>query len=225
MGRWSNTAAPLRGRRIQLRCAPSPPPCLGMFGWSAGGSVGLHASQLVNQRTSEEVNQSTNQLVSQSTNQKSTPKWTTSGPKPYQKSTKLGPTCEPKSIQNRSLRRSWELLGALGGGLGGSWGGLGGLGGHVGPKMGPRAQNPVRWTPLDPQVGSQNRAKIGPKPVQNAIFFLMGCWMGFKSILVPTWLQLGSQNHPKMEPSWLQKPSKRQSSKIKKNCKNRCFYW
>ena len=128
---------PFGGRRIQLRCAPSPPPCLGMFGWSAGGSVGLHASQLVNQRTSEEVNQSTNQLVSQSTNQKSTPKWTTSGPKPYQKSTKLGPTCEPKSIQNRSLRGSWGLLGALGGGLGGSCGSWG----PSWPQDGPKSQH------------------------------------------------------------------------------------
>ena len=82
---------PFGGRRIQLRCAPSPPPCLGMFGWSAGGSVGLHASQLVNQRTSEQVNQSTNQLVSQSTNQKSTPKSTTSGPTWAQNRFKIGP--------------------------------------------------------------------------------------------------------------------------------------
>ena len=88
---WFNHGLPLQGRRIQLRCAPSPPPRLGMFGWSAGGSVGSHASQLVNQRTSEEVNQSTNQLVSQSTNQKSTPKSTTSGPTWAQNRFKIAP--------------------------------------------------------------------------------------------------------------------------------------
>ena len=41
---------------------------------------------------------------------------------------------------------------------------------------------------------------------------------------MPTWSQLGSQNHPKMEPSWLQKRSKRQSSKIIKIFKNHCFF-
>ena len=127
---------PFGGRRIQLRCAPSPPPCLGMFGWSAGGSVGLHASQLVNQRTSEEVNQSTNQLVSQSTNQKSTPKSTTSGPTQAENLFKIGPS--------GGLGGSWGLLGrVLGrvlGNLGGLGEGLGGLGGHVGSRMGPRAQ-------------------------------------------------------------------------------------
>ena len=147
---YSTQLHPFGGRRIQLRCAPSPPPCLGMFGWSAGGSVGLHASQLVNQRTSEEVNQSTNQLVSQSTNQKSTPKWTTSGPKPYQKSTKLGPTCEPKSIQNRSLRRSWELLGALGGGLGGAWGRSWGSWGPCWPQDGSKSPKPSSLDPPGP---------------------------------------------------------------------------
>ena len=40
---------------------------------------------------------------------------------------------------------------------------------------------------------------------------------------MPTWSQLGSQNPPNMEPSWLQKPSKRQSSKIIKIFKNNCF--
>ena len=40
---------------------------------------------------------------------------------------------------------------------------------------------------------------------------------------MPTWCQLGSQNPPKMEPSEVQKPSKRQSSKIIKIFKNHCF--
>ena len=85
----------------------------------------------MNQSTSEPVNQS-------KINPKIDDKW---------------PNIGPKSVQNRSLRRSWGLLGrVLGrvlGNLGGLGGGLGGLGGHVGSKMGPRAQNPVRWTPLD----------------------------------------------------------------------------
>ena len=41
---------------------------------------------------------------------------------------------------------------------------------------------------------------------------------------MPTWAQLGSQNLPKMEPSWLQKPSKRQSSEITKTLKNHWFF-
>ena len=55
----------------------------------------------------------------------------------------------------------------------------------------------------------QNSPKIGPKPIQNAILFLIGSWIRFKSILVPNWLQLGSRNLPKssqvgvkIDPNW-----------------------
>ena len=37
------------------------------------------------------------------------------------------------------------------------------------------------------------------------------------------WHQLGSQNPPKMEPTGLQKPSKRQTSEIRKTLKNHLF--
>ena len=90
------------------------------------------------------------------------------------------------------------------GNLGGLGEGLGGLGGHVGSKTGPRAQKSFRGPPLDPQVGGQNSPKIGPKPIENAIVFLIDSGGDFQSILAPTWLQLGGQNPSKMEPSWVQ---------------------
>ena len=116
----------------------------------------------------------------------------------------------PKSVQNRSLRGSWGSWGRV---LGGSWGGLGALGGHLGPKMAPRANisrtKQTLVSPIGGQVGSQNRAKIGPKSIQDVIIFLIGCWIGFKSILVPIWLQFGSQTIPKwsqvgskIDPTW-----------------------
>ena len=70
----------------------------------------------------------------------------------------------------------------------------------------------------------QNRAKVDQKSIQNVISLLIVFWIDFWSDLVPTWSQLGSQNHPKMEPSWLQKPSKRQSSEITKTLKNHWFF-
>ena len=42
--------------------------------------------------------------------------------------------------------------------------------------------------------------------------------------LAPCWTGFGSQNHPKMEPSWFQKPSKRQSSESTKTLKNHWFF-
>ena len=44
---------------------------------------------------------------------------------------------------------------------------------------------------------NQNPLKIDLKAIQNLIIFLIGCWIGFQRILVPTWHQLGTQNLPK----------------------------
>ena len=84
------------------------------------------------------------------------------------------------------------------------------LGGFWGPWSPKTPKRPPTWsksTPHDPPILEakihQNSPKIGPKPIQNAILFLIGSWIHFKRILVPNWLQLGSQNPPKMEPSWV----------------------
>ena len=70
-----------------------------------------------------------------------------------QKSTKMG----PKITQNRSQGPLGELWRP-------SWP-------QDGSKSQHRLQNLVRWTPLDVEVGGQNPPKIGPKLIQNVIFF------------------------------------------------------
>ena len=139
--------------------------------------MGLYASQPVNQRTSD--NQST-----------------TSGPKLLPKIHQTRSKVGPKSVLE-------GVLGRLGGSWGGSWALLGSILAPRGPKS---PKNVQQGTVLiaTPPLGGQNGAKIGPKSIQNLIIFLVACWITFKSILVPIWLQLGSQKPPKMEPSWVQ---------------------
>ena len=43
---------------------------------------------------------------------------------------------------------------------------------------------------------------------KNAALFLIGFGVGFYTHLVPTWLQHGSQNPPKIDPSWTKTRSK-----------------
>ena len=119
--------------------------------------------------------------------------WSKTLPKIHQTRANMG----PKSVQNRSLRGS-------GGVLGGSWGSWGLSWPQDGPKSQHKSKKQTLVSPIGGQVGSQNRAKIGPKSIQDVIIFLIGSWTDFKSIWLPTWLQLGSQNPPKMEPSWFQ---------------------
>ena len=126
-------------------------------------------------------------------------------------STKLGPQIHqvgyqnpPKSVLEGLLERSWA---------------------HLGPKRAPRAkmlQNPNVRTPY---IGAKLEVKIDKKSIgalSKLIFFLfllIASWID----LVPTWHQLGTQNPPKMESSWLPRAMKRatsQNAKItKKNCR------
>ena len=99
-------------------------------------------------------------------------------------------------------------------------------GGHLGPKMAPRANIGSKTWFVGPPWTSKLEAKIHQKSVRSwskMWCFLLIFWIDFWSDLVPTWCQLGSQSPPKMELSWLQKPSKRQASKIIKIFKNHCF--
>ena len=113
----------------------------------------------------------------------------------------LDPQIVQKTIKNQSKiyqksikNRSWGLLGA-------SWGPL-----KV--KMAPRAKMMPKKGPVSPlpqgHVGAQNRSKSVPRAIQKVIIFLIIFWIDFWSDFVPTWPQLGSQNPPKMGPSWLQ---------------------
>ena len=111
------------------------------------------------------------------------------GHKSIQKSNKM----EAKMVQNRSQEASWR-------GLGGSWG-------HLGSKMAPRSKKPPKinfWAPLLGGMLGPKISKIVPKsdPEGDDFFIVLG--IDFWSHFVPTWLQLGSQNPPKMEPSWFQ---------------------
>ena len=63
----------------------------------------------------------------------------------------------PKSVQNRSWKRSWGILGPSS------------------PKTAPRAQKTSKTAFADPpriQVGSQNRCKIDPEAFQTQYFFV-----------------------------------------------------
>ena len=133
-------------------------------------------------------------------------------PKIIRKSTNIAPKIDQncsKINQNRSQGPLGELWRP-------SWPQDGSRGQH-------RLQNLVRWTPLDVEVGGPNPPKIDPKRIEKGIIFLISFWIDFWSDLLPTWHQLGSQNPPKMEPSRLQKPSKRQTSEIRKTLKNNWF--
>ena len=77
-----------------------------------------------------------------------------------------------------------------------------------GPKSRKAIENTTGRPPLESQVGTKNSLKIGPEAYQKVIIFLIGCGVGFCCHLVPTWLQLGRQNLPQIDPSWLQDPSK-----------------
>ena len=98
-----------------------------------------------------------------------------------------------KWIKNQSKNRSWWLLG-------GSWD-------LLNPKMAPRTQKWRQkskfWPPLGGHVEDQNPHKIDLEAFQKAAIFLIGFGVGFYWHLVPTWLQLGSQNPFKIDPSWI----------------------
>ena len=96
--------------------------------------------------------------------------------------------------------------------LGGVWGSLGAILAPRWPQGGPKRpqdlEKSILGPPLGRQVGGQNRSKIHPEAIEKVIVFLITFGIDFWSDLVPTWLQLGSQNPPKMEPSWDQNPCK-----------------
>ena len=118
----------------------------------------------------------------------------------------------PKILQNGGVGGSWgPLLGVLGA-LGELLGGLGAILSTRWPQDGPKRpqdlEKSILGPPLGSQVGGQNRLKIHPEAIEKVIVFLITFGIDFWSDLVPTWLQLGSQNPPKMEPSWLENRSK-----------------
>ena len=125
-------------------------------------------------------------------------------PQTNQKTTKKSTKNQPKWLQNQSCRLSWAPLGASWELLGPSW-----------RQEAPRAENPSTLPlvdpPLESQVGTKNSLKIDPEAYQKVIIFLIACGVGFCCHLVPTWLQLGRQNPPQIQPSWLQDPSKNRS--------------
>ena len=107
---------------------------------------------------------------------------------------------DQKSSPNRSLRGSWGLLG-------GSWGSLGGV-------LGPSWLQHREKASKDGSLDLLGPPKTRPKSFKNRSgadqkcdFFLMGCWIDFFCILVPTWPHFGTQNPSKMEPSWLRNRS------------------
>ena len=109
------------------------------------------------------------------------------------------------------------------------WANLGQVGrnwGQIRAKLGPSWIWGPTWGPSWGQVGAklgqvgpswgQVGAKLGPSwaklAIQRVIIFLCAFWIDFGRNLVPIWLQLGSQNQAKMEPSWSQNRSKLECS-------------
>ena len=113
---------------------------------------------------------------------------------------------KPSQIHAKIMQNSWfgRLLGALGEGLGRSWGGSWGSWGPNWRQDSSKSRKTKTLDPLGTPSWRPKSTKNRSEGDSKCVFFWMGCWMGFKTILVPTWLQLGSQNPPKMEPSWVQ---------------------
>ena len=122
-------------------------------------------------------------------------------PQTNQKTTKKSTKNQPKWLQNRSWRLSWAPLGASWGVLGPSWR-------QAGPKNQKSGNLEIKVTPLGGQLGSQIPPKIVLEAFQKVIIFSIGFGVGFWWHLVPTWLQLGHQNFPQIDPRWFQDPSK-----------------
>ena len=88
--------------------------------------------------------------------------------------------------------------------LDGSWGGLGAM-------LAPRPFQTLKsskyyhnsYTPRG-QVGTQNRRKVDPGALRKAIDFLMGCWTGFSSNIVATWLEIRRKIRSKIGQFWTQ---------------------
>ena len=96
----------------------------------------------------------------------------------------VGSPNRPKSIPGGILERSW---------------------GHVGPKMAPRPKTSRKVKFLSPCWGpswSPKSLKINPKSNPKCNIVLIDLKIDFASDLVRFWSQLGTQNLPKMKPSW-----------------------
>ena len=153
------------------------------------------ARQLTNTADQQTTNKPDNQQSNEPTDQQAN------------KSMKNQPKCtkmHPRSIKNRSRLGSRKLLD-------GSWTALGWILASRAKICPKRSQS---GNVLDPQVRfkiEQNPDKSFPRATQKVIIFLIGCVVGFWCHLVPTWVQLGRQNPPKIDPSWSQNPSKKGS--------------
>ena len=86
--------------------------------------------------------------------------------------------------------------------LGGVWGGLGAILAPRWPQEAKNLRKSISGVPSWEACWGPKSQKIAPKsdPEGDDFFIVFG--IDFGSHFVPTWLQLGSQNPPKMEPSW-----------------------
>ena len=94
-----------------------------------------------------------------------------------------------QSVPRGLLESSWAILGPR-------W-----------PQEGSKSENVQKTQTFPPSSWgaswSQNRPKIDLEAIQNMIVFLIAFGIDFWSHLELTWPHLGSQNPPKMDPSWL----------------------
>ena len=107
-----------------------------------------------------------------------------------------------------SLGASWGPKSVPRGLLEGSWGDLGAIL-APGPFQEPfrgilRKMGRGSWDPF----GSQNPSKFDLKAIQDLIIFCLTFELDFGTHFEPTWSHLGTQNPPKMRPSWVPNRSK-----------------
>lgn len=117
-----------------------------------------------------------------------------------QKSIKNPPKNHAKSIKNQLKFGSWGLLGGSGAQE---------LKSQVGTTNVDHKGH-VLALQVKPKI-HQSPEKSVPRAIQKVIIFLIECVVGFWCHLVPTWVQLGRQNHLKIDPSWSQNPEKKGS--------------
>ena len=133
---------------------------------------------------------------------------------------RIDPKIDQNLFKNRPKSVPKALLGALGRVLGAI----------LAPRWPKRPQDPskeplgkIKKRGLGPKILLKS-IKNGDKIDLKTIIVLIDFWIDFWSILEPTWAQLGSQNPPNMEPSWLPKAIQEAINQNHKNIKENNLY-
>ena len=81
--------------------------------------------------------------------------------------------------------------------------------------------NLIRWTPLAPQVGVQNRTKIDPRSVPNATILVNIFGIDFRALLGSILVRFGAQSGAQIGPKSISRAIRKQ---MQTSLKTICFY-